>query len=68
MITNMSRQEDFDPQTITEEEKDLAGQIIRLLEDPDKMAHYRQMAIKRAGDYTTESYIERICEWAGIAH
>lgn len=68
LIPNMSRQEDFDPQTITEEEKDLAGQIIRLLEDPDKMAHYRQMAIKRAGDYTTESYIERICEWAGTAH
>ena len=66
LIPNMSRTEDFDPRHITEEEKDLAQLIRQLLEDQDKMEHYRKMALKRAGDYTTESYIERICDWAGI--
>ena len=26
--------------------------------------HYREMALKRAGDYTAESYIEKIRGWA----
>ena len=35
-----------------------------LLEDQDKMEHYREMARKRAADYTAESYVEKIREWA----
>ena len=64
LIPNMSPEEDFDPQSITEEEKNLAGEIIALLEDKDKMEHYHKMAVKRAGDYTAESYIEKIRDWA----
>ncbi len=66
LIPNMSQKEDFDPHNITEEERNLAAQIAALLEDQNKMEHYRNMAIKRAADYTTESYIERICKWAGV--
>ena len=64
LIPNMEPEPDFDPQNITEEERDLAGQIIGLLEDQDRMQHYREMALKRAGDYTAESYIEKIRRWA----
>lgn len=64
LIPNMEPEPDFDPLHITEEERDLAGQIIGLLEDQDRMQHYREMALKRAGDYTAESYIEKICGWA----
>lgn len=64
LIPNMSQEEDFDPQNITEEENDLAGQMIALLENEERMKHYHEMALKRAGEYTAESYIEKICEWA----
>lgn len=65
LIPNMSQEEDFDPKNITEEEKSLAQEIISLLEDREKMEHYHDMSLKRAAEYTTESYIEKICEWAG---
>lgn len=64
LIPNMEPEPDFDPLHITEEERDLAGQIIGLLEDQGRMQHYREMALKRAGDYTAESYIEKIRGWA----
>lgn len=64
LIPNMSQKEDFDPQNITAQEQNLAQEIVALLEDGDKMRHYREMALKRAGEYTAESYIERIREWA----
>ena len=64
LVPNMSREEDFDPQNITEEEKNLAQEIVMLLESRDKMEHYRNMALKRAGEYTAEAYVEKIREWA----
>lgn len=64
LIPNMSQEENFDPQNITDEERNLAQEIITLLEDGEKTEHYREMALKRAGEYTAESYIEKIREWA----
>lgn len=64
LIPNMSPAEDFDPENITDEERNLAREITMLLEDKDKLGRYREMAVKRAGDYTAESYIEKIREWA----
>ena len=64
LIPNMSPEEDFDTHNITAEEQNLAKEIIMLLEDQGKMEHYHRMALKRAGEYTAESYIEKICEWA----
>lgn len=65
LIPNMSQEENFDPRNITAEEKNLAREIMTILEDHDKMRHYHEMALKRAGEYTAESYIEKIREWAG---
>ena len=64
LIPNMSPDPDFDPHNIAEEERNLARKITDLLEDRDKMEHYSKMSLKRAGDYTAESYIEKIREWA----
>ena len=64
LIPNMSPAEDFDPRSITEEERGLADEITALLEDADKAAHYREAALKRAGDYTAEAYVEKLCRWA----
>lgn len=64
LVPNMSPEENFDPADITEEEKQLAQRITALLGDEKKMAHYRRMALKRAGEYTAEAYIEKICSWA----
>lgn len=63
LIPNMSPEEDFDPAHITEEEENLATEIMRLLADEGKMEHYRKMAVERAADYTAESYIEKIRDW-----
>lgn len=64
LIPNMSQREDLNPKSISEEEKNLAQEIVTLLEDRNKMEHYREMALKRAGEYTAESYIDKIREWA----
>ena len=66
LIPNMDPKPDFSPENITEEEKNLADQMIALLEDKEKAAHFRKMAKKRAGDFTAEAYIEKIKEFAGI--
>lgn len=60
LVPNMSPDADFSPQNITEEERLLAEKIIALLQDEEQMAHYREMARKRAGDYTAESYIANL--------
>lgn len=60
LVPNMSPDADFSPQNITEEERLLAEKLIVLLKDEKQMAHYREMAKKRAGDYTAESYIAGI--------
>ena len=64
LIPNMSPEEDYDPTHITAEERALAGEIISLLENPEKMEHYSRMALACAGNYTTEAYVEKICGWA----
>ena len=64
LIPNMSPDEDFDPHHISAEENKLAREIITLLESSDRMKHYKEMSLKRAGDYTAESYVEKIREWA----
>lgn len=64
LVPNMNPKADFDPANITEEETALAKEIVTLLEDKERMEHYRKMAKKRAGEYTTDSYIAKICEWS----
>ncbi|MCM1038274.1 MAG: glycosyltransferase [Ruminococcus sp.] len=64
LIPNMNPEPDFSPENITDEERELARRITELLEDEAKMAHYREMARKRAGEYTAEAYIEKIRAFA----
>lgn len=64
LVPNMSPEEDFSPDNISEEEIALADRITTLLEDEKRMEHYCAMAKKRAGDYTAESYIANIRAWA----
>lgn len=64
LFPNMSQKEDFSPHNITAEERNLAQEIVTLLEDGNKMEHYHKMALKRAGEYTAESYVDKIREWA----
>ena len=64
LIENMSPEVNYDANVITEEEKNLAAQIGGLLEDAGKMAHYRELSLQRARDFTTHKYVELIRQWA----
>lgn len=64
LIENMSPEVNYDANVITEEEKNLAAQIGGLLEDAGKMAHYRELSLQRARDFTTQKYVELIRQWA----
>lgn len=66
LVPNMSPEENFDPQIITEEERDLAGEITAMLKNPEKMAHYSRASTERAGEYTTEAYVGRIRRLADL--
>lgn len=66
LLDNMSPEVNYDASVIIEEEKNLAAQMIELLEDSSQMEHYREMSKKRAGDFTTEKYVERIRQWGGM--
>lgn len=63
LLPNMSPEVNCDAGVITEEERDLARRVTDLLEDSGKMAHYREMSLKRARDFTTENYVELIRQW-----
>lgn len=66
LIDNMSPEVNYDASVITEEESNLAAQIKDLLENPEQMAHYREMSMKRARDFTNEKYVELIRQWGGM--
>ena len=66
LVPNMSPEENFDPHSISREERKLADEMTALLEDHDRAAHYGRMALERAGAYTAEAYVEKICRLAGV--
>ena len=66
LIPNMDPKPDFCAENITDEEENLAVQMTALLENEEKMAYYREMAKKRAGDYTAQGYIDKIKKLANI--
>lgn len=63
LIENMNPKPDYDASVITNEERGLAEKIVGLLENPEQMAHYREMSVKRAQDFTTERYVELLRQW-----
>lgn len=64
LVPNMSPKADFTPENISEEEGHLAQEILRMLTDAGQLEHYQKMARKRAGDYTAETYVEKIRAFA----
>ena len=58
------QEENLDPADITEEERNLADTVIRLLQDEKLLQSYRQTAARRAGDFTYEKYLEQFLKLA----
>ena len=59
VVPEMQKEENLDPADITEEERNLADTVIRLLQDEKLLQSYRQTAARRAGDFTYEKYLEQ---------
>ena len=64
VVPEMQKEENLDPADITEEERNLADTVIRLLQDEKLMQSYRQTAARRAGDFTYEKYLEQFLKLA----
>ena len=65
VVPEMQKEENLDPADITEEERNLADTVIRLLQDEKLLQSYRQTAARRAGDFTYEKYLEQFLKLAG---
>lgn len=63
LIPNMSPEPNMDEQ-IEDEERAAASRVIELLQNGREMERYRKLAVERAGMYSTESYVNRIREFA----
>ena len=64
MVPEMQKEENLDPADITEEERNLADTVIRLLQDEKLLQSYRHTAARRAGDFTYEKYLEQFLKLA----
>ena len=64
VVPEMQKEENLDPADITEEERNLADIVIRLLQDEKLLQSYRQTAARRAGDFTYEKYLEQFLKLA----
>lgn len=64
VVPEMQKEENLDPADITEEERNLADTVIRLLQDEKLLQSYRQAAARRAGDFTYEKYLEQFLKLA----
>lgn len=64
VVQEMQKEENLDPADITEEERNLADTVIRLLQDEKLLQSYRQAAARRAGDFTYEKYLEQFLKLA----
>ncbi len=58
LVPDMDQIEDFDAHHITFQEQDLACEIIRMLDNKERMKHYAEQAYARAGIYVPEKYAE----------
>lgn len=65
VVPAMQKEENLDPADITEEERNLADTVIRLMQDEKLLQNYRQAAVRRAGDFTYETYLEQFLKLAG---
>lgn len=64
LVPAMNRDKDYDAGHITKEEKNMAGIVIRLLQDEEMLKKYRQRAVERAQIFTYDNYIGQIVKMA----
>lgn len=60
LVPNMDDTENLDPDRITEEEKVLAAEFSRMLENKELMERYSRKSLERAGEYTPDRYAENL--------
>lgn len=65
LIPNMSPEKNLDAAVITEEERVLAGEMIKMMEDEAMKARYKEAALIRVKDFTNEKYVENIIQYGG---
>lgn len=60
LVPDLGQEKDLDPENITDEERILAREINRLLDDDELRGHYADMAFERANVYTPSKYRDSI--------
>ncbi|MCL2717324.1 MAG: glycosyltransferase [Lachnospiraceae bacterium] len=60
LVPVMNEEKNLNANNIIEAEKKISAIVIKLLSDPGLLEKYRQSAIKRAGDFTNDAYVDRI--------
>ena len=58
LMHDLSQQEDLQAENITKDDMDLACEMIRFLDNPEKMRRYGEQALERAEIYKPEKYRE----------
>ena len=62
LVPDMDQEENFDPEYITEGERILSTEIVRMLDDEKGLKDYSEKSRKRALSYTPDAYKESIHE------
>lgn len=62
LIPDMSQEEDYHAKTITEDEITLATQIIRIVDNPEKMAEYEKAGAEHVKQYEPSKYAADLAE------
>ena len=58
LVNQIKASDDYD--IINDDDKTMAEAIIRMITDNEKLTYYKQMAAKRASDFSVESYKKRL--------
>ena len=59
LVPVMDSERNLNPKQISEEERNMAEIIIKLMGDEEELARYRQAAARRARCFTYEKYVEQ---------
>ena len=61
LVPDMDPEPDMDAGSITAEDRLLGEEILRMLQDPQRLSAYGRKAEERAGEFTPERYRETLC-------
>ena len=62
LIPNLEKEKNMDASVITEEERKLAEQIMRLFEDRSLYEKYSKASVDRAAEFSNEAYLRKLRE------